>query len=117
MFSLDLPFPATPPEPEPVNIIQEALQAKAFMAEHPKETYLSAAHKLNFHRKRISKMIAMINMLPESFIEKAKDCSDRHILRQINVSNINQILRHPCPQTIEEKLNNLLSPTHSIKQT
>jgi len=115
MFSLDLPFPEKPPEPEPVNIIQEALQAKTYMKAHPDETYLSAARKLNFHRKRISKLLSMIDMLPPGFIEKAKNCSDRHLLHNINHSNINRILCHPCPRTIEEKLNALLTPVNSIK--
>jgi len=108
-FSLDQPFPQKPQKPPPINIIQQALIVKTFISAHPEETYLSAAAKLNLHRKRISKMLSMLDMLPPNFVEKAKDYTDPRILYNMNVKNINRILCHPCPKTIEEKLNALTS--------
>jgi hypothetical protein len=38
------------------------------MQANPNETCLSAAMKLNIHRKRISKLLTIANNLPENFI-------------------------------------------------
>lgn len=85
MFSIDRPFPENPPEPPPINVIQEALRVKAFMDANPDETCLSAASKLNLHRKRISKLLIIANNLPQNFITKLKNCNDPKILRKMHV--------------------------------
>lgn len=87
--SLDLPFPQKrikEPDP-PINVIREALRVKEFMAAHPDETFLSAATKLNLHRKRISKLLTIANALPENLITELTNCNDPKILRQMNVNH------------------------------
>ena len=68
--SLDIPLPEIPSnEPTiPINVIHEALEVKAYMDAHPDETYLSAAPKLNIPRKRISKLLTIVNTLPSDYI-------------------------------------------------
>lgn len=88
--SLDIPLPEIPsnePAP-PINVIQEALRVKDFMAAHPDETCLSAAPKLNLPRKRISKLLTIANSLPANLITELANCNDPKTLRQMHVKHL-----------------------------
>jgi len=97
--SLDLPFPEDPRKRRkpPVNVIQQALNIKAYMTMYPEETYLSAATKLNLHRKRISKLMKIIDILPPTFIEQYKDCDDPKVLHRLSVQQLPKLRPHPTP--------------------
>lgn len=64
---------------------------KEFMAAHPDETFLSAAPKLNLHRKRISKLLTIANQLPSNLITELANCNDPKTLRQMNVKHLFQM--------------------------
>ncbi len=91
--SLDLPFHAERRPAPPVNIIQQALQVKAYMQANPHETCLSAAKTLKIHRKRIAKLLQIISALPPDFIEKAKKYTDTKTLCQMSVSRMLQMAK------------------------
>ena len=61
---------------------------RAFMLANPDETYLSAAATLNIHRKRIAKLLRLIDNLPDDFIEQAKKCIDPRMLRKMSVRGL-----------------------------
>jgi len=107
--SLDLPFPDKPQRKRkpPVNLIQQALNIKAHMAIHPGQTYRSAAMELNIDRKRISKLIAIMETLPPAFIEQFKDCDDPKILHRLSVQRLSRITSLSNPNSISQTLNNL----------
>jgi hypothetical protein len=107
--SLDLPFPENPKKRRkpPVNVIQQALNIKAYMAMYPEETYLSAAAKPNLHRKRISKLMKIIDVLPPTFIEQFKDCDDPKVLHRLSVQQLSKITSSSCPNRISQILNSL----------
>jgi len=88
--SLDLPFPPERHPAPPVNVIQQALQVKAYMTANPHETCLSASKTLNLHRKRIARLLQLTEALPADFIEKTKETSDPKTLHQMS---INRLLR------------------------
>lgn len=75
----------------PENCVREALRVKKFMAEHPDETCLSAADKLNLNRKRIAKLLTIANQLPSNLITELADCNDPRTLRQMNVKRLYNI--------------------------
>jgi len=88
--SLDIPLPQIPskdPAP-PINIVHEALRVKTFMEANPDETCLSAAGKLNLHRKRISKLLTIAETLPQNLITKLANCNDPKILRQMQIKHL-----------------------------
>ena len=58
------------------------------MLANPDETYLSAAVKLNIHRKRVARLLQVIDALPDDFIERAKECTDPAVLRRMSVSRL-----------------------------
>ncbi|MBN2121260.1 MAG: hypothetical protein JW734_09450 [Candidatus Omnitrophica bacterium] len=107
--SIDLPFPEDPKKRRkpPVNVIQQALNIKAYMAIHPEQTCLSAAFELNIHRKRISKLMKIIDLLPPTFIEQYKDCDDPKVLHRLSVQQLSRITSSSCPNRISQILNNL----------
>lgn len=92
--SLDQPFPEIKQPDPPQNVIYEALRVKEFMAAHPDETFLSAAPKLNLHRKRISKLLTIANQLDPNLITKLANCSDPKTLRQMNVKELLRLTKH-----------------------
>ena len=64
---------------------------QAFMLANPDETCLSAASKLNIHRKRIAKLLRLIDALPADFIEKAKGYADPKVLRKMSIRRLLEI--------------------------
>jgi hypothetical protein len=86
--SLDLPFPPERRPAAPVNVIQQALQVRTYMTANPHETCLSAAKPLKIHRKRIAKLLRIIDALPSDFIEKFKESTDRKVLHQLSVNRL-----------------------------
>jgi hypothetical protein len=66
------------------------------MLANPDETCLSAAPKLNIHRKRISKFLTIANNLPENLITKLVDCNDPKTLRQMTINRLLNLAKaHP----------------------
>jgi hypothetical protein len=86
--SLDLPLPEKPPKPAPVNVACQAAMVKNFMTANPDETCLSAAAKLNINRRRIAKLIKIIDTLPQHFIEKISNCNNRSLLHRLNANHL-----------------------------
>jgi len=107
--SLDLPFPERPKKEPPVNAIQQALAVKAFMVANPDHTCLSAAGPLNMHRKRIAKLLKILDTLPADFIKQFKDCRDPRILHRLSVNHLYQIASGRSPNRIIKELNSSTS--------
>ena len=61
------------------------------MQANPDETCLSAALKLNIHRKRIAKLLQLIDVLPADLIEHAKECTDPKVLRKMSIRQLLEI--------------------------
>ena len=102
--SLDQPFP---PERQPaplINTIQQALQVKAYMTANPRETCLSASKPLKIHRKRIAKLLKIIDALPPDFIETAKGYTTRKALHKLSVNRLMRLTSNASSMN----LNNLL---------
>jgi len=100
--SLDLPFP---PERQPaplINTIQQALQVKAYMTANPQETCLSASKPLKIHRKRIAKLLRIIDALPPDFIETAKGYTTRKALHKLSVNRLMRLTSSPKPVSLNE---------------
>jgi len=88
---IDLPFPQPPPKKQPANPIQQAIRVKDYLSRNLEQNFLSSSNKLNIHRKRISKLIHIIDRLPPDFIEKFKDCADPKILHYLTVKRLLKI--------------------------
>lgn len=58
------------------------------MTANPDETCLSAAAKLNINRRRIAKLIKIIDTLPAHFIEKLNTCNNNSILHRLNANHL-----------------------------
>ncbi|MBL8012412.1 MAG: recombinase family protein [Candidatus Omnitrophica bacterium] len=86
--SLDQPLPEIKQPDPPINVINQSLWVKDFMAAHPDETCLSAASKLNIPRKRISKLLTIANQLPSNLITELANCNDPKTLRKMNVREL-----------------------------
>jgi len=102
--SLDLNFPEPPQKDPPVNIIQQAIMVKTYMTENPDETCLSASAKINVHRKRIAKLITILDNLPIEFIQKYKECDDPSTLHRMSVKPLYQIASNSCQNRISQEL-------------
>ena len=102
--SLDLPFPLERRPAPPVTVIQQALQVRAYMTANPHETCLSAAKPLKIHRKRIAKLLRIIDALPTDFIEKNKDCTDRKELHKMSVNRLTRLAGNSHHNSISEEL-------------
>ena len=107
-MSLGLPFPQEEQPEPPVNIILQALEVKAYMRAHPDETCLSAAEKLNLNRRRISRLLQFIDILPQRFIKEAKNYTDPRVLRALNVKTLSHIACYATDQLMEQKLRALI---------
>ena len=102
--SLDLPFP---PERQPaplINTIQQALQIKAYMTTNPHENCLSASKTLKIHRKRIAKLLRIIDALPPDFIETAKGYTSRKALNKLSVNRLMRLANNPSPMGLDDLL-------------
>jgi hypothetical protein len=87
--SFDLPLPEIHPRSAPPkNFVLEAIRVKNYMDAYPGETCLSAASKLNLHRKRISKFLIIANNLPENLITELTNCNDPKILRRMSINRL-----------------------------
>ena len=87
--SIGLPLPEiVPRSAPPKNFVLEAIRVKKFMAAHPEETCLSAASKLNLHRKRISKFLMIANNLPQNIITELANCNDPKKLRKMTLNRL-----------------------------
>jgi hypothetical protein len=99
--SLDLPFP---PERQPaplINTIQQALQVKAYMTSNPHENCLSASKTLKIHRKRIAKLLRIIDALPLDFIETAKGYTSRKALHKLSVNRLIRLTSNPTSAALD----------------
>jgi hypothetical protein len=102
--SLDLPFP---PERQPaplINNVQQALQVKAYMTANPHETCLSASKPLKIHRKRIAKLLRIIDALSPDFIETAKGYTSRKALHKLSVNRLLRLASNPESVNLDELL-------------
>ena len=108
-MSLDEPFAAERQPAPPVNVIQQALLVKAYMRANPEESCLSAAFKLNLNRKRIAKLLQIVDMLPKSFVKKAKNYTDPVILRRMSAGALSDILQFADPEQVARKLQKLVT--------
>ena len=98
--SIGLPLPEIRPRSAPPkNFVLEAIRVKEFMDTHPEETCLSAASKLNLHRKRISKFLTIANNLPKNLITELADCNDPKKLRQMTVNRLLALTQTPLTST------------------
>lgn len=102
--SLDLPFPEPPLKKDPINILQQGIMVKSYMEQNPHETCLSASQKINVHRKRIARLIEIMEKLPKEFIDKYRLCDDPSILHRMAVKPLFQIASHSCPNRISKEL-------------
>jgi plasmid maintenance system antidote protein VapI len=97
--SIGIPLPKLREPATPQNFVLEAIRVKEFMTANPEETYLSAAPKLNLHRKRIAKFIQIADNLPKDIITKLANCNDPKILRQMSVQRLYSLAQ---PQQISQ---------------
>ncbi len=102
--SLDQPFP---PERQPaplINTIQQALQVKAYMTTNPHETCLSASKTLKIHRKRIAKLLRIIDALPPDFIETVKGYTTRKALHGLSVNRLMRLTSNTSAMSLDNLL-------------
>jgi len=100
--SLDQSFP---PERQPaplINTIQQGLEVKAYMTANPHETCLSASKTLKIHRKRIAKLLRIIDALPPDFIETAKGYTTRKALHKLSVNRLIRLINNPSTDGVLE---------------
>jgi hypothetical protein len=109
--SIDDPFPEKPRPKPPVNVIQQALMVRAFMKANLDETCISAAPKLKINRKRIAKLLQLIDALPIEFIEKAKEYADPRILHKMSVKRLLETVNATNHNRISKNLKSFLSQT------
>ena len=81
------------------------------MLANPGETCLSAEPKLKLPRKRIAKLLQMIDALPNDFIEKAKEFTDPKVLHKMNVKHLLEIVNATNHNRISKKLKSFVSQT------
>jgi hypothetical protein len=105
--SIDLPWPSRPKKKPPVNSIEQAMMVKDFMDANPEHTCLSAAEPLNMHRKRIAKLLKILDTLPPDLIDQIKDCRDPRILHRLSVHRLSQISSLDCPNRITQAVKSL----------
>ena len=103
------PFIEKTPPPPPVNIIHQALTARSFMQANPDATPFSAASKLNLHRKRIAKLLQIVDMLPKSFVKEAKNYTDPAILRRMSAGALSDVLQYADSEQVARKLQKLVT--------
>lgn len=106
------PFIEKTPPPPPVNIIHQALTAQSFMQANPDATPFSAASKLNLHRKRITRLLKIVDSLPFQYTEKLKNCNDSAILRRLKVKPLYKIACLDASKR-EQALKTLITPANA----
>jgi len=74
------------------------------MQANPSETCLSASRKINIHRKRIAKLLQIIEALPPDFIERVKEYTDPKILHQMSANRLFQIVNNTRCDNISKEL-------------
>ena len=67
------------------------------MTANPHETCLSAAKTLKIHRKRIAKLLRIIDALPPDFIETAKGYTSRKALHKLSVNRLIRLTNNASP--------------------
>jgi hypothetical protein len=102
--SLDLPFPPERQLAPLINTIQQALQVKAYMTANPHETCLSASKPLKIHRKRIAKLLRIIDALPPEFIEETKGYTSRKALHKLSVNRLIRLTNNSSPMSLDDLL-------------
>ena len=80
------------------------------MTANPHETCLSAAKPLKIHRKRIAKLLRIIDALPPDFIEKTKDCTDRKALHQMSVNRLITLTNNATSLNFNELVTESVTP-------
>lgn len=85
------------------------MTVKSYMTEHPDENCLSASAKINVHRKRIAKLMTILDNLPKEFIEKHKDCNDPSILHRMSVKPLYQIAQIENKEQMKIAIESLLA--------
>ncbi|MBF0571169.1 MAG: hypothetical protein HQL12_04790 [Candidatus Omnitrophica bacterium] len=98
--SLDMPFIEKNKPAPPVNIVQQALVVRDYMAQNPDATPFSAAPKLNLHRKRIAKLLKIAENLPANLITELTNCNDPQTLRQMSINRLLNLSENRITQTV-----------------
>ena len=109
-YKLDDPFPKER-QPEPaVNIIQQALYVKAHLKINPNEYAIVTAERLGIHRKRIPKLMTILDRLPAGVQQKLHACQDNRIHRIFSLQMLHKIAQL---ETRDQKIDtiNTLYPT------
>jgi hypothetical protein len=74
------------------------------MTANPHETCLSAAKTLKIHRKRIAKLLRIIDALPLDFIETAKGYTSHKALHKLSVNHLVRITNNTSPVNLDDLL-------------
>lgn len=90
-YSIDDPFPTERQPKAAVNIIREALYVKAHLKINPNEYAIVTAEKLGIHRRRIPKLMTVIDRLPADFQQKLYECPDNRVHRIFNLKRLYKI--------------------------
>jgi hypothetical protein len=106
-YQLDDPFPKER-QPEPaVNIIQQALYIKAYLKINPNEYAIVTAEKLGIHRKRIPKLMTILDNLPAEFQQKLHNCQENRIHRIFSLKKLHSISQLNSKGIIQKEIKSL----------
>lgn len=113
-YQLDDPFPRER-QPDPaVNIIQQALYVKAHLKINPNEFAIVTAEKLKIHRKRIPKLMTILDRLPAEFQQKLHECPDNRIHRIFSLRTLHEIAQLETKEQRQKAVSSLMSKYHTI---
>lgn len=107
-YSIDDPFPQERQPKKAVNIIREALYVKAHLKINPNEHYIETAEKLKIDRKRIPKLMAVIDRLPADFQQKLYECPDNRIHRIFNLKRLYKIASFEALESMRKAISSLM---------
>ena len=107
-YQLDDPFPRER-QPDPaVNIIQQALYVKAHLKINPNEYAIVTAEKLGIHRKRIPKLMSILENLPAEFQQRLHNCQENRIHRIFSLRTLHNIAQLNSKEQMVNRLESLL---------
>lgn len=107
-YQLDDPFPKER-QPDPaVNIIQQALYVKAHLKINPNEFAIVTAEKLKIHRKRIPKLMTILDRIPAEFQQKLHECPDNRIHRIFTLRALHEIAQLETKERMQHAINSLM---------
>jgi hypothetical protein len=110
-YKLDDPFPKER-QPDPaINIIQQALYVKAHLKINPNEYAIVTAEKLGIHRKRIPKLMTILENLPAEFQQKLHNCQENRIHRIFSLNKLHSISQLDSKEQMVKRLDSLMHLT------